>query len=281
MNVDKRGIVPIDLMSVQDLIKVYLPVLTPLAAVTVSVVVSYSTYEFNRRAAVSASSTTLGTLISEFGRSVEGPSSDRADTLAAMKLAIYGEQALPAVKIVLSSDDGGLRRTGVLVAQQMYRSGTVNGENLSRTMLSYYENPSLRLGVLEWVNTMERDLSVSESRQWLAAIQKSFGPLGRNCTTHNEFVALEATKFINTWLIADSDKLLLGMITACRDAEQSARYQGARNQALLTLPRLTSRLSRADKDRIISALRKADDGGDDIFKEAIDAAIVQIQEGTF
>lgn len=220
-------------------LKDYLPALTPIATVVISVVVSIYTYnaEHNR------SSEALDRILSEFGG---GKEDDRARAIAAIKLAAYGDRAIPAVKMVLGSDDARLRRGGVLVAEQMYRAATVNRGKLTREMLSYYaENDRfLQLSVMEWLVEMGHQLSDKESRLAYEMIKTNLGDRAEKCATMDEAVALQAANFLFIHSFSDSKVLVFGMARQCRNA-------GVRESAISTIPRIAKSLSREKRDVLL------------------------------
>ncbi len=218
-------------------LKDYLPALTPIATVVISVAVSVYTYKANDHRSTEA----LDQIMSVFG----GSNDDRARAIAAIRLAAYGEKALPAVRMVLGSDDPQLRSGGVLVAEQMYRAETVKHEELTEKMLGYYSanDRLLRRGVLEWLVEMEHQLSDEEGRLAYDMLKRSFGPRGELCAAQDETVALEAANFLFIWSFTDSKDLVLGLARECRDSTQPDKFEGARQSAVNTIPKLAKAFS--------------------------------------
>ena len=249
-------------------LKDYLPALTPIATVVISVAISIYTYRANDHRSTEA----LDKTVSEFGsKNLD----ERSREIAAIRLAAYGDKALPAVKMVLGASDRDLRTGGVLVAQQMYRAQTVDRKKLTNEILGYYaaNDRFLRLGVLEWLVAMENQLSVDDSRLAYKLLQDSFGPHGELCSTQDEDVALEAAKFLYIWSFGDSRAFVLGMATYCTG-------EGAREQAVNTLPVLAKNLSQKERASLL---------GDDLpnlrkvvpqLKDLIDQAEAHITAAT-
>jgi hypothetical protein len=252
-------------------LKDYLPALTPIATVVISVAVSVYTYKANDHRSTEA----LDQIISVFG----GNNDDRARAIAAIRLAAYGEKALPAVRMVLGSDDPQLRSGGVLVAEQMYRAETVNHEELTKKMLGYYSanDRLLRRGVLEWLVEMEHQLSDDEGRLAYDMLKQSFGPHGELCAAQDETVALEAANFLFIWSFTDSKDLVLGLARECRDSTQPDKFEGARQSAVNTIPKLAKTFSMEQRASLLKddlpGLRKAAPELNDL----IDQAVARIQ----
>jgi hypothetical protein len=247
-------------------LKDYLPALTPIATAVISVAISIYTYRANDHQSAEA----LDKIISEFGGSKED---DRARAIAAIKLATYGDKALPAVKMVLGSDDPHLRTGGVLVAKQMYRAKTMKRGVLTKEILGYYaENDRfLRRGVMEWLVEMQHQLSDEESRLAYDMIKGSFGDHAEKCAAQDETVALNAANFLFIWSFGDSKALVLGMAQNCRN-------DGARQTAINTIPEIAKSLSKEERDNLLKNnlpnLRRAAPE----FTDLIDQAAAAIQK---
>jgi hypothetical protein len=227
-------------------LKDYLPALTPIATIVISVMVTVYTYnsEHNRSAEA------LDKILSEFGGDKED---DRARAIGAIKLAAYGDKALPAVKMVLGSDDAHLRSGGVLVAKQMYRAETIKRGKLTREILGYYaENDRfLRLSVMDWLVEMGRQLSDEESRLAYDMIKQSFGDHAERCAAQDEAVTLQAANFLFIWSFSDSKTLVVGMARECRDKAFPDKFAGARQSAVNTIPRIAKSLSSEERAALL------------------------------
>ena len=226
-------------------LKDYLPALTPVATVVISVAVSIYTYMANDHRSTEA----LDQIMSEFGTNHE----ERSRQIAAIKLATYGEKALPAVKMVLGSDDQELRNGGVLVAEQMYRAETVDRGRLTGQIMSYYQSNDrlLRRGVLEWLVEMDHQLSEKEGRAAYDMIKRNFGSAAESCAAQDQNVALQAAKFLFIWAFPDSKDMALGMVRQCRDPSEPSKFSGARESALNAIPKIAKGLSPEQRDRLI------------------------------
>lgn len=183
--------------------------------------------------------------IEEFNRTYE---------VAAIRVAVYGDQALPALKMALGSQDRGLQHGGILIAEQMYRAETIDHRQLTKDILGFFStsSPTLRRGVLDWLLEMNIQLSPDEERMAYEVIKTSFGENGELCSSQNEDVAVRAVNLLNRWAFPDSRLLLLGIVTHCRDEANPNLYIGARDSAVQPLPRVARSLSREQCDVLLN-----------------------------
>ena len=267
-------------------IRDYLPVITPLAAVVVSVAVSYATILFNQRASITASSETLGKLISRFGNA-PAPDGDnqpvnttqqqpvQEPTAVAMEIALYGDQAMPAVTLALSATDPGIRHGGALVAVQMYRGQTVEHAKLTKRMLTYYDSPALRRGVLEWLDGMGTGLFDEDSKLALEKLNSSFGPAGEECGTQEPDAAVDAAKFLMIYQRDGANDLALGLLQNCPATEG---YEAAREQAAIALSAIAERLPKDMRDSIVKSLQSIEPAAPAELAQILDNSVVEIQK---
>jgi hypothetical protein len=219
----------------KSIFKDVVPGLTSLAAVLISIaalvytnhqkkMADLSAQEQRERAADAAKKKVLAALIKDFGSTAAQSSVPNADTelklqLAAMELAAYGDQALPAVRMALGAKDTGLRHGGVLVAEQMYSAETVEHGKLTREILSYYtaNSPVLRLGVLEWLAEMESQTQFSkeDSMAGFRMVKESFGSSGEKCKEQGEDLAGAAADYLSAGSFADAKDFACGMNKHC------------------------------------------------------------------
>lgn len=177
------------------------------------------------KAADAAQKKALSELIVKFGNSLVPNDPNGAEEskleIAAMELAAYGDQALPAVGMALGASDNGLRHGGVLVAQQMYRAKTLAHGKVSDAMISYYNSssPYLKRGVLEWLAKMKQELSKEEGESAVHMLTQSFGAKGENCRGQDVRVAMEVTNFLPIWPLSEAKELLAGMAKNCKDKD--------------------------------------------------------------
>jgi hypothetical protein len=192
--------------------------------------------------------------------------------LTVIKLASHGEDALPAMKMALGSEEERLRSGAVMVLGEMYKAGMVNRDRLFDKVLGFYDdnNSSLSRGVLEWVVTMGEQLPEQKRRDVFARLKGTFKNQAEDCAKQDEQVALQAAKFLFFSPFEDSREFVMGMAKNCKG-------DGAREAAVNTLPRICASLKQSDRDGVTSFLEKeilptASEG----FRARVEAAIARI-----
>jgi hypothetical protein len=192
--------------------------------------------------------------------------------LAAIKVASYGEDALPAIKMALGSDEDVLRNGAVLGLKQMYVSQTVDREKLFDKVLSYYDdgNSDLCRGVLEWMVTMAEQLPLQERTRVFSRLKLTFRSQAEDCAKRDDQVALQAARFLFFSPFENSKEFVMGMVSSCKG-------DGAREAAVNALPRICASLKKSDRDGVASFLEseilpRASEG----LKARIEAAITRI-----
>jgi hypothetical protein len=245
----------------KSLFKDVVPGLTSAAAVLISLAaLIYTNHQKNladttardqrERTADATRKKLLGDLITHFPQRTFSSGEEEKDyqakfQLNAMTIAVYGQQALPAVRMALGSDDDGIREGGIMVAQQMYRAETVAHPMLISELLGYYDSgaAAARRGALAWARQMGRQLSNDEGRLFYQALERTFGPRAEFCAAQDPDVALEAAKFLPIWSFAGSATFALGMVKQCKDDAHPDEFLGAREQALSALEEIARSLS--------------------------------------
>lgn len=251
----------------------WLPMLTPVAAICVSAVLSYFAYNLNKRDSQSKLAEIRGKLIADF---VDKPD-DASQAITSLKLAGYGDEALPAVKMSLGSEDERLRRGAAMVAVEMYQAKTMDRDKLLNEILDLNdntENPFLHRGILEWLVTMKPQLSMAKSEEIynnvFTDLKRRFGTRAEKCVGQNEEFALEAAVFLYNWRSKGSKDFLIGMLENCT-------AEGVRNQAVNTLPGIAAQLPRPERDAIVDDLQQKLPKSSPELQILINAAIVDIQ----
>ena len=207
------------------ILKNIFPVLTSVA--TVGIAVATLVYTNNQKNADqdAAQKKALTDLLNDFGNTTVPSDPNSAEELklgiAAMRLAAYGEQALPAVRMAFGASDSGLQYGGLLVAEQIYRANTMEHSKLIQEIFDFYRgrSPTLQQSVLKWLVRMKNELSNEEGRLAIDMLRQSFGAKGENCPNQNVGVAMEATNVLPIWPSGDSKELLGGMSVNCKDKE--------------------------------------------------------------
>jgi hypothetical protein len=201
--------------KLRGFVKDYSPVLTPILTAVIAGVVAFYGSRFDDH----VSKDTLDKITTEF---VSAKGDPNTTAITAMKLAAYGDKALPAVKIALGAKDKNLRDGAVTIAAQMYYGETIDRGDLTEAMLKYYDNPVLRLGVLEWFATVESSpvpLSDKNGKAALVKVRQTFVPSEGKCAEQGKDLAQAAANFLSAAeSLAGRKDLALAMDALCPDS---------------------------------------------------------------
>lgn len=256
--------------------KEYLPVLTPVAALAVSIVGGYLAYKSNEKKDENASINTYSATRNEMLSAFEKQTDQKARLTEATKIAADGDRALEAAKFVLGAENELQRSGGVLVVEQIYNLQTVDQKKVVNVMLNYYDKPLLRRGVLEWLAEMALQLPKKDSSLFFERVKKTFGADGGECEKQDEQVALAAANFLFIWSFPDSKDLELGLVENCKDKQAPDRFARARDSAINALPRLAGSLSKEERDSIVTRLREFASTSPEETKAKIEQAVAKI-----
>jgi hypothetical protein len=206
--------------SFKRFVKDYLPALTPIATALFTGLVAFYGIRFNNQLIHD----TLDKITTEF---VEKKGKDPG--IAALKLAAYGDKALPAVRMVLASEDDDLRIGGELIAQQMYLEKTVPHKELIKELTDDYDNPVLRLGVVEFLGRMGTQLDPPDRDRALAKLsdrETGLGLAGENCASQDDRITFAEANVLLAWssltsqeFLERSKNLTVGLAENCRDVQ--------------------------------------------------------------
>jgi len=175
--------------TLRSFVKDYSSLLTPILTAVIAAIVGYFGYRFDDH----ISKDTLDRITTEFVQGGTDPN------ITAMKLAAYGEKALPAVKVALGAKEPRVRDGAVQIAAQMYFEETVDRKKLTRDLLKFYDNPVLRLGVLEWLSTVQSSpipLPDCQQNDAFKKLQQTFGPTGEKCSDQDAAIAGAAANLL-------------------------------------------------------------------------------------
>lgn len=284
------GKIPVELYPVEqppkpwrqfiNFVKDFVPVLTAIATITVTIIVSYYGYQLNMRQATATQIDLRTKVLSDF---IEN---DDKRMLAAIKLAEYGEEALPSVKQSLGANNDKIRAGGIETAKQMYEepTATLPHAKLIDALLSYLENKNrtLRVGVMMALVEVAELLDDSEAQRVLDYLKTHLGPQAQSCFKEEQDFVLYAAKFIGASKpFPDSIELLLGIAQNCpaekKEEEALRPYDGARKQVPASLKGLAEKIPKPARDSIISSLRELETKSPEDFKIFIETAIKDIQ----
>jgi hypothetical protein len=226
--------------------------------VFVSVVALFVTAYFSRTKASDDIATTLSAIVANIG---SGATADKE--VAAMRIAAKGDEALPALKMLLAARDDTLRQNAVDVATELYLSRDAAGRSkLAAIMVQYYRD-GIRRGVIQWAATVVPQLS--EGGDWdvlYGEVKKTFGEEGEHCSDPVPSDDLDGLAMDTSLLLkersAPSDmSMVIGLIKNCGTrtiAISRARTNAA--QALGTiLEKLWPRLSPCEQIALFYRLR--------------------------
>jgi hypothetical protein len=191
-------------------VKDYSTLLTPILTAIIAGIVSFFAYKFDDH----VSRDTLDKITTEFVQGNTDPN------VTAMRLAAYGDKALPAVKIALGTRNPMLRKGAVQIAAQMYFAETVRRDSLTKSMLEFYDNPVLRLGVLEWFSTIESSPVPLSDKYREAVFRKlqdtfNFDKDPKSCEVQGADLAGAVATLLAVGPLANRKDFLLAMDKSC------------------------------------------------------------------
>ena len=271
-----------------SIFKDIVPGLTSLAAVLISLAaLIFTTYQKNaaenlakdqrEKAADAAQKKFRTDLIGSFNGLPIPTAETNANQIAAMKLAVYGEQALPAVRMALGSNDEGLRYGGEMVIEQMYVAETVPHQKLTQEILAYYPTGSavLRRGVLEWLAIMGNELQDGDREVALTTVLDGFGNHAETCKQQDQELVRAGAHVLLVWSLAVSGKsrdqakdLALGIVETCK-------ADPTRTEALNALVAMKTSLSQEEQKSIVARLKKCMPLASASLRPSIDNAITE------
>ena len=249
-------------------------IIASLLAITLTGVVAYFTYQFNQKQAAALQTSLRTTALTDFTQAEEGPR-----TLAAIRLAAYGTDALPAIRMALGVTHEGIRAGGVQTAEVLYRSRPEVRQDLLVEMIRDFDdqNPTLRLGVLEFYIKAAPQLSAQEKRAFLAPLGGRLGSHASLCSNENSDFVLKSATFLTKGSFPEAKELLLDIARNCPHG--NVNYEGARIHAINQLFSVVQQqhLPKNEREAIINQLRGLETDASGEFKDNVETAIGQIQ----
>ena len=259
------------------------PLVTGLGSITVSIVVGLLTvtvtasvaffnYQFNSKQAASTQMSLKTAALADFTEEDDGKR-----TLAAIKLAAYGTEALPAIKLALGVTHEGIRAGGVQAAEVMYQSRPDLRQTLLTEMLNSFQesNPTLRQGVLEFYISAAPQLQLNEKQILLDQLK----PRLRACASEGDAFMRQAAVFLSKGPFTDATELLLQIARDCPHGSTNGEYEAARNQAVIMLPIVMKQqpTSKTLRNHVTETLINLKIDGSSEFNGNIDTVIREIQ----
>ena len=247
---------PTPKFTVTSIFKDYLPVLTPIASGVIAFLIAYYGGKFDDR----LTRETVDKIATDIVDKKDDPN------IAAMKIAAYGDKALPAVRVVLGANTDTFRQEGELIVQQMYVDETVNRRKLLDELMHDYDNPVLRLGVLEALNKMALQLEEPDREPVLSKLTDpvhGFGSDGRKCKQEeSDKPPFEAASVLLKWspvaagdFLQRSKDIALGLTENCLDNENPQRFDRVRTTAANAAARMAKSFPRKERAAIAASLR--------------------------
>lgn len=266
----------------RDNIKDIGPFITGIASAVIAGLVLYYGYQFNDRQAKTqagqaetAKAELRLKVLTQFSSSIAELNSqdERTKTLAAIRIAQYGEEALPPIKLALGVEQSNIRRGAAEVIYEMFQGNTIEHEKLFAFLQEYIrsKNQYLRRGVLECFVRMEQDLDKEEGERAVKIIVDNIDPAARCSKDEDNQILTQAAVFFGNWPHPNSKDFLL-KVASNRDCKV------AQVQAIDMLPGVAKSLSREERMLIMIGLKNLEkDSANDGLKENVAGAIEAIQ----
>lgn len=188
--------------------------------------------------------------------------------LAAIRLASFGETALPSLGAALGVQDPNVRTGAVEVVSQMFRSDAAVRKKLTTLLLTYSQakNLSLRRSALECFVEVIEELDSNERQQIANTIKERMK--SEDCSTQDgEYVIVPTVVFVGNSGSPDAAKLLLGV------AENVLCTVPSRRAAIDRLPGAAAQSSAADRSEILNRLQNLKDNAHSDLKVNREQAI--------
>lgn len=254
------------------------PPLTGFATAAVAALVFYYGHQFQDRQATTAADEAYLKILTEFSNSFEQLNNSNAatKTLAANRLALYGERALEPIKINLATEEKPVRDGAVLVVFQMFQAETVERSKLMDSLRGYFEksnSPYLRTGVIECFLKIAQYLPDEEKRKVVAVLRDKLRP--EDCTRKGEEETIEnATIFLAYSPSRDSVELLLKI------AGSDCKFE-PRHYAIDSLPKAAAILTPPERTQLLKRLEEIRGRAPSELIPFVDFAVgeIQLQEG--
>jgi len=216
---------------------------------------------------------------------------EKQRTLAAISLAEYGEDALPAVRMALGVADPAIRTGAVKVVSYMFQSGRVERDVLVERLKEYFDakNPYLHRAVLSCFFSTQSQLSIEEVDWVLTRVRGELADMlpGQYKQEDFDFVKgayLFAGKSPNRGVVdrgpTDSaTELLLEIVTAFEDerteigaantlTNRGLRLEPKSQERSVIVGRLRGYLAKLELSKAKPSLRTVLQGATDVLESA-------------
>ncbi len=259
------------------------PLFTGLAGILVSLsiglltgAVSYLTYQSNLKQAAANQLSLRTAALSDFAEA--DPAKKK---IAAIKVAAFGEDALPIINFALGVDDKEIRAGGVASAQMVYQANPSCRQKLLDAMALGFQdpNPTLRLNVLRFYCDTPQ-LTPQEKGAFWNLLKNRFGPGAQGCVDQEHDFVLAAIEFVGNGPPPDAKDFLLQIVRSCPHEKGNQKYDGARQQAVGALATVLEKrqASKAERDQTVKELRALENDASEELKVYLSAAITNIEK---
>ena len=238
--------------------------------------IAWSAFDFNRQQAIT------NRLIERTAALADFSEDEKKRSVAAIKLAAFGKDAFPFIKIALRLDDEGMREGGVQTLQNMYQTQPDIRKQILEETAGYFKdkNSVLSFGALKFYSTIAPELSEEKQRlEFIQLLKSHFGANAGLCSNDTGAFVLEAVTFLAACPLNDVKQLLLDIAQNCPHEGTNADYDGARIHAVNMLSDMIEKqhLPKSERDAIVNALRGVKIDASEDLNTNIDKAITRIE----
>lgn len=252
-------------------------ILVSLSIGVLTATISYFTYQSNVKQAAANQINLRTTALNDFADSEK-----EKRTLAAIRVAAHGEDALPIIRFALGVDSNEIRAGGVASAQFVYQANPECRQKLLSAMAQGFQdaNPKLRLGILEFYRDAAPQMTPQEQAAFWNLLKTRLGPQAQSCVTEEADFVFNTAQFLAKGLFPDAKDYLLNMVRNCPHENGNQKYSGARNQAVGVLSKVLKErhASKSERDQTVKDLRALEKDASEELKVYLTAAITNIEE---
>lgn len=243
-------------------------ILTSLVIGAATVTLAIFTFRFNAQQAENTQKNLKTSALTEFSEM-----DPEKRTIAAIRLAVYGEEALPAIRLALGVSNTYIRSGAVQAAQVMYQSQPETRPKLLQQMTSGFadNNPYLRTGVVEFYSETADQLDAAEKQDFLTLIKNRIGPDAKGCSAEPDDLLIAYIIFLKKGQFPDSKELLLSLGRLC-----PAEKEGVRIHAVNMVKKISEGLAATDRVAIAKELESLKPVATDGLKQEIDNRIKEL-----
>jgi len=252
------------------------PFFIGLGSIFASLMIAFNTYTFNKEQAIT------NRLIEKTAAVADFTEDEKKRNVAAVKLAAYGMEAFPYIKVALGVDDPNMREGGVQTLQIMYQTQPDIRARLLTETTAYFndKNQVLSYGALKFYSAIAPELSEDKERPaFVQQLKSHFGVNAGSCGKDTGDFVLQAVMFLATCRLNDVRQLLLDIAQNCPHEGSNTDYDGARMHAVNMLAEMIEKqhLPKPEREAIVNTLRGLKDDTRQDVNASIDQAITKIE----